>query len=294
VGRLPRPDSTTEGGGEEVTEERPPLLEGATAEPPLFARRFDPKRLRLAPPDTSKLENAHHVNRAAYARLASAETFEQRRELFPQTARRKRVGTRAKPVRRKQGRYKIDDLEVRKHSLKVDAAEGLIRYLSWVVLNSDWRTGKVGLWRDGEIKYQSRTSLADRAGFPARVDDKGRIRAYQLDDRQEDAIAAGFLFRHEEVRTQRVVLKIMPLLWIVLGVQKLREEYGQRMRKDAAKAQREREDRYETEKARRRAQAKDPAYAAQLVTLTRARTNDTDFTAPEARGWPTRDKPPDK
>jgi hypothetical protein len=280
----------------------PPLFDGPSAlEPgPLWVggrRRavpnragFNPFALRLEPAQLA--DNAHHVNRAAHAFLIDPTNFRQRHKLH-QLARRKKTGTRAEPIRRKQGRYEIGALEVRDRALKMDAAEGLFRLLAWCVWHADWRTGKVGLWRDGRIKYQDRTNIAERAGFPARVDERGRVRAYQLDDRIEDAIAAGFLFRHEEERTKRVVFKVMPLLWILLGVQQLRDQYGARARKEEVRAEAERQAKYEQEKAGRRAERKHPTAAALVAALAAEKTNDTDYHA-KRPGRGRGDDPPDE
>lgn len=219
---------------------------------------FDPEAPRLEPPQ--RADNAHHVNRMAYEFWASLETHEQLPHLVHQFARRKRRGTRAEPVRRKRGEYRTADLEVRKRALKDDGAEGVLRLLAWCAWHADWRTGRVGLWRDGKMHYQSRCSLGDRAGFPARVDDKQRVRADQLDRRMEDAIAAGLLWRHEENGT--MTLKVTRLFWIICGVQRLREIYGQREKQKAEQDAADWESAHRAEKARRRGEQRAPSVAS--------------------------------
>jgi hypothetical protein len=251
---------------------------------------FDPFEPQLEPPQ--RADDAHHVNRTAYAFWTDPDTLRQRERLVHQFARRKRRGTRAEPIRRRQGTYAAGDLEVRKRSLYQPGAEGALRLLAWCAWHVDWRTGRVGLWRDGQIHYQSRANIAERSGFPVRVDSKRRVRADRLDRRIEDAIAAGLLWRHEEVKYCRTTLKVTRLFWIVSGAQKLREIYGKRLKDEAARAAEKKRAAYQREKAERRGEQQQPEHVAFVGGLAAASTNDTDFTDPAVRrGWPPR-KPP--
>jgi hypothetical protein len=259
-------------------EPREPLYLGGKRRPGRNLWGFDPFAPRLEPPQ--RADNAHHINREAYGFWTSPETLRDRRRLVHQLARRKRVGTREAPVRRKQGCYAPGDLEVRKRDLYAPAAEGLLRLLAWCAWHSDWRSSKVGLWIEGRIRYQSRASIADRSGFPVRVDEKKRVRADQLDHRIEDAIVAGLLFRHEE-EDGTMTFKVTRLFWILSGVQRLRERYGQDLKKAKNEKARERAAAlaYEQQKAERRGQQSQPDYAAFLAQVAAATTNDSDYHA---------------
>jgi hypothetical protein len=252
---------------------------------------WNPHRPELEPPD--RPDEAHHINRAAYAYVTDPRRRQRLREtLHRLIAMRKKRGTRDKPIRRKQGRYALRDLEVRQRDMRPEALDGETRLLAWCAQRCNWRTGEVGQYVGGQIRPLSRAAIAERSGFPVRIDrdreGRPRVRAYQLDRRIENGVVGGLLFRHEEKRSARTILKLTPLAWIKLGVAKLRQHY---LRKEAKSKTRTVAD-YQREKAARRGEQRSHDVAQEVARLTRERTNDTDFTAPaERRGWPPR-KPP--
>lgn len=259
------------------------------------SRRGQP--LVLEPP--SRADNAHAINKMAYEFWTSddPDVRQERYAVLDRLCiRRKKTGTRDEPVRRTQGKYATADLEERQRHLRVEAYEAMSRLLGWAAWHADWRSNKVGAWCDGKMHYMGRINIAERAGFPARIDrpddDSGRrIRAYKLDRRNEDLIAAGLFFRHEEERYLPLVFKVTRLLWIVSGVQKERERYGKLEKDKADQAERDWEEAYQRDKAARRGQQRTPEVAVFVDGMARERTNDTDFTD-EGRGWPPRKKPP--
>jgi len=259
-----------------------PLWVGGRRRPVPNRWDFNPFNPRLEPAQPPA--DGHPINRAAAAFLTDPDNFRRCRKL-KEFLRRKRTGSVGAPVRRRLGRYEADALEVRKREMRADAAEGVFRLLAWAVSVADWRSGRIGTWTRAGMRYESRAVIAERAGFPCRVDERGRVRCHRLDDRIEDLIAAGLVWRHEEKRKARVAFKLTPFAWILCGVQRLRESLGQRERKKAAKAERD--------ERRRRA---DPGAAQLVAGLAAARANDTDYTAQSgregarARGW----DPPDE
>jgi hypothetical protein len=255
-----------------------PLYLGGKRRPGPNLWGFDPAAPCLEP--RARADGAHHINREAYRFWTDPTTHRRIEQLVPQLARRKRTGTKAAPVRRTCGKYGIDDLEMRERDIRRDRAEGICRLLAWCSWHSDWRTHRIGRLVGGKLKFQSRCNLADGAGFPVRVDDKQRVRAYRLDDCIEDAIAAGLLWRHEEddqgarARGGRgaMAFKLTHLFYLITGVAKLREDYSRKLRDAAAR------DRLE-QRTRRRAELQASPAGALVVDLAGARTNDSDFTA---------------
>lgn len=297
-----------------MTDGLPPLFEGPDPrEPgPLWVRgvrrpgpnrwNFDWHAPRLEPVDLGN-NDTHDLNNKAYDFFTDTDNLARRLELIKSLARRKRVGTRAEPVRRKQGFFPEEALEKRTNDIRVDAAAGLFRLLAFVGYICDFRTGRIVFWNadaqpgQRRWRYLSRCELADHAGFPLRVDqslgpDQLRVRAYQLDDRIEDAIATGLLIRHEERRKVSVEFRVTNLFWIVAGLDKKRAYYLQQEKvqreKEAAAAR-------EARQLARRAQFSAPEVAIAIAQMARTVTNDSDYHAaarrsPRSRGW----DPPDK
>jgi hypothetical protein len=298
-----------------MTDELPPLFEGPDPREagPLWVRGrrrpgpnrwgFDWHAPDLQPRDLGR-NNTHDLNRRAYEFFTSTDHLARRRELIKSLARRKKVGTRAAPVRRKQGFFPQEALEERINDIRVDAAAGLFRLLAFCGYVCDFRTGRIVFWNadapEGgrRWRYLSRAEIADHAGFPLRVDnslgpDQLRVRAYQCDDRMDDGIAAGLLIRHEERRKVSVEFRVTNLFWIVTGLHKLRASY---LKREKDKARKEAAAAHEARQLARRAQFSAPEVAIAIAHLAATATNDTDFHAtprrrsPRERGW----DPPDK
>lgn len=251
----------------------------------------EPRPITLEPRDRKLGPDSHWLNTQASAWWSDGKTLERRTELIPQLLLRKRVGTRAEPCRRTQGLYLADDIEEAQKERREHVAADIMRLMAWAHLHCDWRSHKIGAWREGRIHYPTRCQIADGAGFEVLMDSKHRVRAWTLDDRIDDAIAAGLLFRLVDKNSEGrpSIFKLTALAWQLCGMAMKRAIEC----KKAAKKEKE---------AARPTTPPVPAVAAlvsSLATTLDARRPGRDSyyesaaeTPHESRGWKRRKPPP--
>jgi len=227
----------------------------------------------------------------AIAHILACDTPRKRREAFPMVCRRKMRGSRAAPIRRKQGAYEPRHIEVCERDRHDDFVVAVLNKTIWDLAHCDFRTGQVGDFREGRVNYLARVNLAELAGLPVRIDDhkpRGRIRAYRLDRIHEHQVVWDFVFRHQEAEGVPLVHKIKRGAWRLFGAEVTRRLQLAREQKEAREAARE-------------AQGGPPGgpddrdwpveVQALVGALARARTNDTDPYADREPPTP-RPKPP--
>lgn len=183
----------------------------------------------LAPPPHDR--RAHDLCERAYEFFTNPTNFGCRKTWCHQILRRKRQGTRAEPIRMAKGKgvYTPAQVDTYQKERKVAVAADLFRLLAWAIRGCNWRNGEVGDFRDGRVQFLSRAAIADRAGFPVRVDKtqpkRPRVRTYKLCRRQQDLIAAGLLIR-VQVDGLPSVLKLSPIVWEMAGLARRRKHYA--------------------------------------------------------------------
>jgi hypothetical protein len=259
---------------------------------------IDPITLR---PPGAVGANATEANLAAAAWWSDPANHAARKKLLPMLAQRKKTGTKTEPVRRVRGELPPEAIETAERERREEVAADLMRLMSWCQLWADVESNDIGKWRDGRVHYPSRKEIAAGAGFDHRYDAEGRARCPKLDDRLDDAIAAGLLFRLcEDASGRPSVFKLKALAWAVCGATVKRALAAAAKKKQARQEARP---------------PKPPAMAAAVGGLARAladpdragrpavdpaeqarrradyaRSLDDAENTPEARGWPP--KPP--
>jgi hypothetical protein len=237
----------------------------------------------LEPPDKATGPDAHPLNLEAFAWFTNPDHLYKRKALLPMLLCRKRRGTRAEPVRRKQGELHGNAVEQTERQRREEVAADIMRLVGWCVLRCNWRTNEIGDYREGRIHFLTRVNIAERAGFARRIDAKDRTRAYGLDDRMNDAIAAQLLLRpvDEDNQGAPTEFKVKRLVWELAGVA---------VKRDLALAA--------AKKKKREAERPVPAVASIVAELAHgadAKRDDYFASAaespPEARGWVTKPKP---
>jgi hypothetical protein len=238
-------------------------------------------------------DDANSIGRAWWSDI---DNFANRKKLINSLAWKKKSGTREAPIRRKQGTYPETALELRTRDMYAPAAAGLFRLMAFATGEADSRSGRIVFRSQDDEgdkvreRFFSRCEIADAAGFPVRVDDsKGpeamRVRAWMCDDRIEDAISAGLLFRHELVRKKAVEFKVTNLAWILCGAQKSRDQQRARDKKAKAAAEAAAEAKAKAAADKLRPEPrKSPDLGIALAKLGRAMDP-----AAQVDGWPARD-----
>lgn len=246
-----------------------------------------PKLPRLTPPDREAGPTAHFINLDASAWWTSPSTLRDRAKLLHQLLLRKKVGTRAEPVRRDRGVLAADAVELAQKERREHVAAAILRLVGWAVLRCNWRTGEIGAYREGRIHYPTRCQIAEGAGFDVLIDAGKRVRCWELDDRLNDAIAAGLLFRLvEDGDGAPSVFKVRDIVWQLAGVALKRKLAAKKAAKKAAAAERA------ADEAAAEPGKATPAVSAFVGSLVRTLT--VEDSPPESRGWgpPPKPKPP--